>query len=50
MAGSTCPLVPATFENDARTYLELHVNFPDCWDDRPLDRPDHHSHMAYSHN
>ena len=42
----TCPLVPTTFENDARTYLELHVNFPDCWDGRHLDSPDHRSHMA----
>ena len=46
----TCPLVPATFANDARTYLELHVNFPDCWDGRHLDSPNHHSHMAYSRN
>ena len=46
----TCPLVPTTFENDARTYLELHVNFPDCWDGRHLDSPNHRSHMAYSRN
>jgi hypothetical protein len=46
---ATCPLTPATFENDAKTYLELHVNFPDCWDGRHLDSPDHRSHMAYSH-
>src|SRR5262249_61664319 len=32
---STCPLVPATVEDDAKTYLELHVDFPDCWDGRP---------------
>ena len=30
------------------TSLELHVDFPDCWDGRHLDVPDHHSHMAYS--
>jgi Domain of unknown function (DUF1996) len=31
-----------------KTFLELHVIFPDCWDRRHLDSPDHHSHMAYS--
>jgi hypothetical protein len=31
-----------------RTVLELHVNFPDCWDGTRLDSADHHSHMAYS--
>jgi Domain of unknown function (DUF1996) len=31
-----------------KSWLELHVNFPDCWDGRRLDSPDHHSHMAYS--
>jgi Domain of unknown function (DUF1996) len=31
-----------------RTFLELHVDFPDCWDGVHLDSPDHHSHMAYS--
>ena len=30
--------------------LRLRVNFPDCWDGKHLDRPDHHSHMAYSRN
>ena len=34
----------------AKTSLELHVDFPDCWDGRRLDSPDHHSHMAYSRN
>ena len=28
--------------------LTLHVNFPDCWDGKRLDSPDHHTHMAYS--
>jgi len=32
----------------AKTYLELHVDFPDCWDGVHLDSADHHSHMAYS--
>jgi uncharacterized protein DUF1996 len=31
-----------------KSWLELHVNFPDCWDGNRLDSPDHHSHMAYS--
>ena len=31
-----------------KTWVELHVNFPDCWDGKHLDSPDHHSHMAYS--
>jgi hypothetical protein len=44
----TCPLVPTVFERDIQTYVELHVNFPDCWDGKRLDSPDHHSHMAYS--
>jgi hypothetical protein len=33
-----------------QTRLELHVDFPDCWDGRHLDSPDHKSHMAYSRN
>jgi len=37
----TCPPGPATS-------LRLHVRFPDCWDGRHLDSPDHKSHMAYS--
>jgi hypothetical protein len=28
--------------------LELILNFPDCWDGRRTDSPDHQSHMAYS--
>ena len=31
-----------------KAFVELHVNFPDCWDGRRLDSPDHRSHMAYS--
>lgn len=30
------------------SHLELYVNFPDCWNGKMLDSPDHHSHMAYS--
>ena len=32
------------------TGLTLHVNFPDCWNGRDLNSPDHQSHMAYSKN
>ncbi len=28
--------------------LTLRMNFPDCWDGKHLDSPDHKSHMAYS--
>ena len=28
--------------------LALHVQFPNCWDGKNLDTPDHQSHMAYS--
>ena len=44
----TCPLVHTTLGRDVKTFLELHVNFPDCWDGKRLDSPDHTSHMAYS--
>jgi hypothetical protein len=37
---------PVTWRS--KSYLELHVNFPDCWDGKHLDSADHHSHMAYS--
>jgi Domain of unknown function (DUF1996) len=37
----TCP--------DARgKSLRLNVRFPDCWDGRRVDSPDHREHMAYS--
>ncbi len=32
----------------ASAALELHVNFPDCWNGKTLDSADHKSHMAYS--
>jgi Domain of unknown function (DUF1996) len=28
--------------------LELHVRFPECWDGRRLDSPDHRAHMTYA--
>jgi hypothetical protein len=31
-----------------RAELQLHVNFPECWDGRHLDTPDHREHMAYA--
>lgn len=40
MASASAPAV--------QSYIELHVDFPDCWDGKHLDSPDHHSHMAYS--
>lgn len=44
----TCPLERTTFHARVKTFVELHVNFPDCWDGKRLDSPDHHSHMAHS--
>jgi hypothetical protein len=48
----TCPTCPKrkNFMVRRKTWVELHINFPDCWDGKHLDRPDHHSHMAYSRN
>ncbi len=31
-------------------HLQLEIRFPDCWDGKYLDVPDHRSHMAYSLN
>jgi hypothetical protein len=46
----TCPVERRTYPARIQTYLELHVDFPDCWDGKRLDTPDHQSHMAYSSN
>lgn len=36
-------------DNAARgSLLELHIRFPDCWNGRSLDSPNHHDHVAYS--
>jgi hypothetical protein len=45
----TCPVeqIRPNMSKD-RLRLELHVNFPDCWDGKHLDSADHHSHMVYS--
>ncbi len=32
------------------SYLQGHVEFPQCWDGINLDSPDHQSHMAYGRN
>jgi Domain of unknown function (DUF1996) len=46
---ATCPPRPLPPpRTKPKVLLELHVNFPDCWDGKHLDSPDHHSHMAYS--
>jgi hypothetical protein len=48
-----CSVSPPTTGSPRRPpggTIELHVNFPDCWDGRRLDSPDHRSHMAYSEN
>jgi hypothetical protein len=39
---------PTKIRVRSKTLLELHVNFPDCWDGRRLDSADHRSHMAHS--
>jgi len=41
-ASSSIPRCPP------KTKLELHVNFPDCWNGKSLDSADHKAHMAYS--
>ena len=41
---STVPTCP----DSSGSSLRLHVRFPNCWDGRRLDSPDHKSHMAYS--
>jgi Domain of unknown function (DUF1996) len=47
----TCKLQPLPpSAKSAKRFLELHVNFPDCWDGKRLDSRDHRSHMAYSTN
>jgi hypothetical protein len=40
----TVPTCPAT----RGSFLRLHIRFPECWDGRSLDSPDHKSHMAYA--
>lgn len=48
---ATCKLQPLPpSAQRAKRFLELHVDFPDCWDGKHLDSPDHRGHMAYSTN
>ena len=46
-AGSPSATVP-TCADVSGSALRLHVRFPNCWDGRRLDSPDHKSHMTYS--
>ena len=46
----TCMSKQLPVPSHVKTYLELHVNFPDCWDGKRFDSSDHQSHMAYSRN
>src|SRR5262245_22378963 len=41
-ASSRPPVCPSASK------LQLHVNFPDCWNGRTIDSVDHKPHMAYS--
>ena len=41
---STVPTCPAA----RGSFLRLHIRFPECWDGRRLDSPDHATHMAYA--
>jgi Domain of unknown function (DUF1996) len=41
-------VTPPTCPNSNADGLRLHVSFPDCWNGKDLDSPDHHGHMAYS--
>lgn len=45
--GSPTSTVP-TCPDGTGSALRLHVRFPNCWDGRRLDSPDHKSHMAYA--
>jgi hypothetical protein len=45
--GSPSATVP-TCADTRGSALRLHVRFPNCWDGRRLDSPDHKSHMAYA--
>jgi len=45
--GSPSSTVP-TCANAPGSALRLHVRFPNCWDGRRLDSPDHKSHMTYA--
>jgi hypothetical protein len=40
--------LPSSCPNTAEDTLRLRVEFPNCWNGRTLDSPDHKSHMAYA--
>src|SRR2546426_2081667 len=50
--GGSIPITPAVSSTvpvcPPKAEVQLHVNFPDCWDGRRLDSFDHRSHMAYA--
>jgi Domain of unknown function (DUF1996) len=50
--GGSLPITPAVSSTvpvcPPKAEVQLHVNFPDCWDGRRLDSFDHRSHMAYA--
>lgn len=46
--GTSTRLADAPPACPARAPLHLVVTFPDCWDGRRLDSPDHRAHVAYS--
>ncbi len=49
VAGAVAPsAAPPTCPNAGAAGLRLHVSFPDCWNGKDLDSPDHHSHTTYS--
>jgi hypothetical protein len=47
-AQGTAPVPSPIPQCPTATRLQLHVNFPDCWDGRRTDSVDHRRHMAYS--
>lgn len=44
--GYGSPKIPTCTE--AQGHVTMRITFPDCWDGRRLDSPDHRSHMAYN--
>jgi hypothetical protein len=40
----------STIPNCGNQSLRLHVIFPECWDGKGLDSPNHKAHMAYAEN
>lgn len=47
-AGTVSTGSPTTAPTCATNRMDLNLRFPDCWNGRDLDSPDHKSHMAYS--